>query len=255
MDRKQLTRRLLLGPLDWITLAPLVGSLTVGLGLWALSIRSALAWFGCVAVALLSVGVYLQRLFMGWDRRTREIIDAWRRDEEARKNGELDVLYQGLKADGDPRTENLLHDLRTLTRAFAADADVSSDLTSLRAFDIVSDVDRLFQSSVNYLRQSLELWHTADRMTNKGVAARLLERREDLILEVQRSLEQLGDVLANMKQLSIESDKRSRLDDLRQQLNRHLSAAQKVEARVLSWGRSGVSAEDEERYLRESAGQ
>lgn len=246
MEKQVIIKKLLLGPLDWITLAPFVAGATVGLAAWAVGRDTGIAVAASVVLLLTSLGLYLHRLLFGWHENYAKIVDDWRADVEKARDAELDRLYRELAEDGDPRTEALLKDLRTLTKALMIEP---SETLAVSAFDILSDVDKLFQRSVDYLQESLTLWHTAEEVQRASIRDELLKQRETLIVEVEKSLENLGSVLGSVKRAAVSSSDGRQLEDLREELSARLKIAEEVEDRMKSMRQSSTTAQDEEKYL------
>ena len=245
MDKKEIIKRILLEPLDWITLSPFVIGLTLGMGVWALALEPGITLAASVILLLISAGVYLNRLIFGWNNNYEQIVTEFREKMEKNRDKDLDKLYRDLSKDGDARTESLLKDLRTLTKALLNE---QTDALAVNAFDIISDVDKLFQRSVDYLRESLELWQTAEKMERESIKNELLKQREVLIEEVEKSLENLGNVLGTMKKTAVNAGSKQHLADLRKELNNRLQIAEDVEKKISAM-RGEVSKEDEEQYL------
>jgi len=247
MEKKEIVKKLLVGPLDWITLAPFLTGVTVGLGAWAVGQDSGVALASSVILVLASAGIYLHRLLFGWQENYERIVADWRETVEKTRDSELDRLYRELAQDGDPRTEALLKDLRTLTKALMSE---QSETLAVSAFDIVSDVDKLFQRSVDYLQESLTLWHTAEAMERESIREQLLKQRDVLIGEVEQSLENLGDVLGSVKRAAVSSHDGRQLAELREELSARLKIAEDVEERMKAMRRGAQTpAHDEEKYL------
>jgi hypothetical protein len=124
-----------------------------------------------------------------------------------------------------------------------------SESLAANAFDIVSDVDKLFQRSVDYLKESLELWHTAEEMERETIKEELLKHREILISEVEKSLENLGDVLGSMKKSAVRARDGQQLAELREELTTRLKLAEEIDERMKAMREGASSAQEEERYL------
>ncbi len=246
MERSEIIRKLLLGPLDWITLAPFLAGISVGLGAWAVGQDSGVVVASSMILVLAAAGIYLNRLLFGWQENYEKIVAKWRDGVEKARDAELDRLYRELAQDGDPRTEALLKDLRTLTKALMNE---QSETLAMSAFDIVSDVDKLFQRSVDYLQESLNLWQTAEDMERASIKEQLMAQRDVLIGEVEQSLENLGDVLGSVKRAAVSTHDGQRLADLREELTARLKIAEDVEERMSAMRRSTTPAQDEEKYL------
>lgn len=249
LKRRDLLRQLLLGPVDWITLAPFLAGATLTLGSWTLHPDPGLYVASGVILMLLSAGVYLNRLVFGWSASQERILNAWREAAEKTRDQELDLLYQELQQDGDPRTENMLKDLRTLTKAIMSEQSRSLAAPTL---DIVADVEALFQRSVDYLKESLGLWRTAEQVNREAIRAQLLSQREVLIAEVEKSLENLGDVLGGLKRVAVSSGSNPQLADLRDELKARLRIAEEVEQRMSAMRDRRVAAQDEAVYLKQA---
>lgn len=247
LKRKEVIRKLLLGPLDLITLTPFLAGATVALGSWFMHPDPGLYVASGVILMLLSAGLYLNRLIFGWNENQERILGAWREAVEKARDQELDALYRELQQDGDPRTETLLKDLRTLTKAIMSE---QSGALAATALDIVADVDALFQRSVEYLRESLGLWRTAEQVNREPIRAQLLSQREVLIAEVEKSLENLGDVLGGLKRVAVSSGSNPQLADLRDELKARLRIAEEVEQRMSAMRDRRVAAQDEAVYLK-----
>lgn len=246
MDKKSIVKKLLMDPVDWITLAPFLTGITLGLGAWAVSMESGIAVAAGVILILVSAGIYLNRLLFGWTANYEKAVAEWRESVEKGRDRELDALYLALRQDGDPRTENLLKDLRTLTKALMSEQTGS---LVVNAFDIVSDVDKLFQRSVDYLKESLALWQTAEQMERESIKADLLKHREMLISEVEKSLENLGMVLGSIRKAVVSSRDGTQLAELREELTTRLKFAEEVEKKLMGLRGGSISAQDEAQYL------
>jgi hypothetical protein len=247
LRRRDVIRQLLLGPVDGITLAPFLAGMTLTIGAWARHPEPGLYMASGVILMLLSAGIYLNRLILGWNDRQERILTAWRVTVEKARDQELDALYRELQQDGDPRTETLLKDLRTLTKAIMS---AQSGSPASAALDIVSDVDALFQRSVDYLKESLDLWRTAEQVNREPIRAQLRSQREVLIAEVEKSLENLGDVLGGLKRVAVSSGSNPQLADLRDELKARLRIAEEVEQRMSAMRDRRVAAPDEAVYLK-----
>lgn len=239
-DQKGLLGDILRKPLDGYTLAPGFVGVLLGFATWVTPIDSSALPAGAAILGLLSVGLYFHRLILGWERYTGEIVAERRQVIEANRERELDRLEADLAADGDPRTERLLGDLRTLTHALMADASTPLGADHL---DIASDVDRMFGKSVEYLRESLSLWTMADGVGQPGIKERLLANRELLIREVETSLENLGEVLGRVRLARVASPMGGDLAELREELSARLRIAEEVDRRIHSMRESVRSDE------------
>lgn len=245
-DKKAILNKVLLKPVDSITLLPFLIGISLGLGAWAVNWDSGIVSAASITLPLISAGIYLQRLLLGWDTHYEQAVAEWLTTIESKREKELDDLYRDLTTDGDPRTECLLKDLRTLTKALQSE---QSNSAAIGAFDILSDVDVLFQRSVDYLKETLKLWHLAEEMQHASIREEMLHHRELLISEVEKSLENLGAVLGSLKKASLTVHDGNQLAELREELTARLKIAEEVEQKMQHM-RQATGTSDEEIYLR-----
>lgn len=247
IDKKAIYKKLLLEPVDALSLTPFVIGATIGLGAWAVNMDSGLTIASGLILGLVSAGIYLNRLIFGWGKNYERIVREWREKVESSRDKELDRLYLALKKDGDERTQSMLKDLRTLTKALMSE---DTDTLAISAMDIVSDVDKLFQRCVDFLRESLDLWETAKAVERDSIRESLLAQRETIINEVEQSLDNLGHVLSGLKKANIHTSKGQALSDLREELSSRLRIAEQVEARMANLRSGNDYSEDEKKYLK-----
>ena len=139
----------------------------------------------------------------------------------------LDSLDHRLQADDDPRTNELLSELRFLNTTFsegtAPDA-LSSDLL----LEISIKVEDLFQQCVAHIEYTLRLWNIAQGL-NSGGRDMILTQREKIIQEVKSSVEQLSNVLASVLSFGDKAAYDTELARIRRELDQILEAARQVE--------------------------
>jgi len=248
MDQRAFRRKLLLKPINKWTLAPLIFGVASSLGAWTFGLDSPATLAAGLILSLISVGIYCNKLIFGWKENYEKLVDEWRQKIESDRDKALDDLYRELQKDGDERTESLLKDLRTLTKVLLAE---QSDAITLSAMDLVSDVDSLFQRCVDYLRESLELWSTAQAMEREGIKQNLMQQRETIIQEVEKSLDNLGTVLSTLKKANIHSSDGNALADLRAELSSRMRIAEEVENRMAQIRQSVDYTANESAFLEE----
>ena len=242
MDKREFRKRVWLRMLSSpLTLLPAVGGASLLLVGWALGLRTGLLIFSGLLGVLTGLGTFLSRLFLGGGRVAEE--EAQRIDREARSRREaaLDDLEGRLATDGDPRTEAALHDLRVLADSVKSQDDWGT-LNARSAFDLVSGVDELFSTSVRYLERTLALKKTADRVTSPNVRHAILEEREQLVADVEKSTTHIGELLSKMQRMAVSGGSHSDLERLREELDANLDVARKVEERMAAWDDSRVKA-------------
>lgn len=230
--RKKYLLKLLASP---ICLFPFLAGVTDLLVLWTFSIGSGIALFAGIAGMLAGLGIFFTRLVAGSGSLVKDVLAGIQQEALAEREKALDNLDNRLVADGDPRTESSLRDLRTLAAAFEKGRSWTGALKTSSTVDILSGVNQLFQQCVVSLEKTLELGYTAAQMTTKTAREPILKERERIITEVSESIRQLGGVLASIQALETDGTAHdSELADIRRELDQNLEVAKKVKERMES---------------------
>ena len=213
------------------TLVPLVVGATLLLGLWTFSISSVFAAVVGVGALLVGCGTFLTRLFVGDERVAQKSIADLRREHEQEQIDELDKLDDRLERDRDPRTQKMLRDLRTLVKNFK-DGSYDDNLNISSLLDITTGVEELFEEGVKMLGKSLEFSRTAKDFNDKSTREAILQRREEVLGDVGKSIDQLGKLLTDIQGMDVQDH--SQQDRIRQELKDSFDVAKKVRERMSS---------------------
>jgi hypothetical protein len=209
------------------TLLPLAAGLTALMASWA-SGGDPLLSFAGIAGVLAGLGVTATRLILGLDRITQQAYDHLLQRQRQQQEDALERLRQRLEADQDPRTQNCLQELRHLYSRLKD--KLENDKVTAAAYGVVEGVDRVFQTSVKQLEQSVDLWETAQ--TLRGSARKgLLQQREDLVRDVCETVEHLGHTVDRFHAMTTRKN-RSNLARLRKELDESMRVAREVERRT-----------------------
>ncbi len=236
IDQRQILKTRLIEKLGspWV-LAPFmfgVASLTAAWTFdWKLAGLAAFAGlFGIVSAG----GIFLTRLLLSGQEETVRIIQDLEAEKLKEKDAELDRLEQHLIAsDEDPRPEEALRDLRTLAEDFKRSGANRSLSASPLMVEIHSDLAELFAHCVYQLKQSIALWESASQLNSPAARKPILEQRESIIAEIQRSVRKLSGNLVELKKLeSGGDDSIEELKRKREEMDQKLKTAREVEARV-----------------------
>ncbi|MFH1038175.1 MAG: hypothetical protein V1789_05840, partial [PVC group bacterium] len=131
-----------------------------------------------------------------------------------------------------------LRDLRALATAFYKGNTFTAACDPQSSFDMLTGVEELFNRCTLYLASTLELWHTAHRTANPGARKPILKQRERIIAEVDKSIKQLGKVLAGIKSIGLGAEtEASELARIRDELDQSLEIAKQVKERMKSLDR------------------
>jgi len=183
-----------------------------------------------------SAGAFLIRLFLSGENIAKKAVEQIEKENEEQRTRELYNLYQKLSRDGDIRTHRLLKDLINIGDSFRKGKEVWSDDLNLTVFmDITSKIDRLFEESVKGLGNTLILLKTVNNISSKKAKQPLVKRREQIIKNVEKSIEQIGKTLVKVEELKarkVINWGKSALENICSELDVAIDIAEKVEKRL-----------------------
>ena len=212
-----------------VTLIPLLVGATLLLGLWTFSINSVLAAVVGVGALMVGCGTFFTRLFVGDERVAQKSIADLRREHEQERIDELDELDDQLTKDRDSRTQKMLRDLRSLVKTFKNNS-YDDNLNTSSLLDITSGVEELFEEGVKMLHKSLEFYRTAKDFNDKSTREAILQRREEVLDDVEKSIDQLGKLLTDIQGMDVQDY--SQQDRIRQELRDSFDVAKRVRERM-----------------------
>ncbi len=202
-DRKKVRKKVLLGLLSSpLTLFPLLLGSTLLAGALVLSKYAGVLLFGGLACVLGAAGTFLTRLLLGSEEHTRQAVEEVQREALKEREARLDDLDRRLAEDDDPSTESTLRDLRAFAEALGRQGTWTEKLNATSAFDILSGVQNLFEGCVQSLETSLRLFETARTLTTPEARAPIMQRRNEIIRDVQQSTAKLSGLLVEIQKLS-----------------------------------------------------
>ena len=233
-DSRTVTRRVLLRLLGRPSvLAPVVLGTTGGSILWALNGNPSLGWFLLLAGILGSVGSYLTRVLLDNGRTAKTVLIEMEREAQAAWQAALDDLDRRLvQADQDPRPETALRDMRALLRALEDIADDSPPEHLPALIEVRSQVRQLFDHSVRALERTMRLFDTARQLQSQEARRPLVDERERILADLQAGIQQLGSTVVALQRIGAGDHARTELARLRQELDRSLEVAGRVESRL-----------------------
>ncbi len=244
LDQRQLRNRVLLSlsTSPW-TLVPFLAGVTLLSGALAFSDRVGALAFGGLALVLGSLGVAFTRFVLGAEGLTERAAKQLKAEAERANAQRLDQLDQRLVQDQDARTEAALRDLRAFQQAFKQPDLWTGRLNATSSFDILSSVQDLFEGCVRALESSLRLWETAQRLRTAAAREPILARREELVQDVQHSIEQLSRILVGLQELGAQATDDTDLARIRSDLDANLKIARRVEEKLRHWESDALALE------------
>ena len=244
LHENKLRKKVLLGLLSSpVTLVPLLFGATLLAGALAFSKNAGMMLFGGLACVLGAAGMLLTRLLLGSEKRTQEAVEELRKEAAADQERRLDDLDRRLAVDQDSRTESTFRDLRAFEKAFRGGGAWMAKLNATSAFDIMTGVQELFEGCVKSLETSLELYHTARSLRTPAARKPILQRRDEIVRDVQKSTEQLSRILVGIQTLGAHEDSEAGLARIRTELDASMSVAKKVEEKMRSWQQQSAEFE------------
>jgi hypothetical protein len=201
-------------------------SFTAGISLLLISVvTGGAAAFAGVCSLLVSIGSIFTNLIFNLSK----IADKVRNDAESEKarihDLEILKLDRDLVLDNDPRDQTALRNLRAIYVSFKDDLKNGKIKNAPKT--MVTQIDELYLSVVHHLKSQHELWETSTKVTG-DLRKKILGQRETLILEIEKSVNNLSDVTAEVRALGIKSNV-GELTRLQERLDSQLNVAKEVE--------------------------
>jgi hypothetical protein len=234
LDEKKFKKKLLMRAfLDLRSIGPLTAGLLTLMAVFFIGIKVALLGIAGAVLFGLGLAIGFKRLWLTSDKMMKEILAEIAQEKAIEDDRRLDELQRRLENDGDPRTDTLLADLRTLKRAFARDQQWAVSAGAMTALSLTGDVDKLFNGCIKALEETLTLHAQAEGMRNARLRDQFRQRRDDLIGEVEQSLVRLGSLQGKVQSMGqVGKDAADELRSVRQDLDDQLEIARKVEERM-----------------------
>lgn len=145
--------------------------------------------------------------------------------EEKQEDITLDELDKKLITDRDPRDQTALRNLRSLYDSFMEDHK-KGKINNVSAA-MIHQIDEIFDAVVLQLKHQFDLYETSTELTGNA-KDKILQQREEIILEVEKSINDLATTISEMRALKIKT-KKGELSKLQQRLSVQLEAAKAVD--------------------------
>lgn len=214
---------------------------TIGVSLLLLSeMLGGMAAFVGFCCLLASIGACLTNLVFNMDKISKKALKEWQEAQAKQRESKLDELDAKLVRDRDPRDQTALRNLRTIYKSFVDDLQ-SGKLAASVSSAMMTQIDEIFNTCVQQLERQYEIWETSMKVSG-DLRIKLLTQRDEIVVEVEKSVASLADVVNEVRALKINT-KKGELDKLQQRLNTQLEAAKATEQFV-----AGLDADDMTRF-------
>jgi hypothetical protein len=150
----------------------------------------------------------------------------------AKVEADLSALRATLEGDGDPRTETLFDDLRSLAAQFDDGHPWIDNLDDVQRQETQRAVRALFETSMAGLRDAMKVYEGAREISHKPTRQRLREQREAILAEVGASVEMMGEMLARIQALGVGARSSGDQAEARQRLADHVQAVVRTEEQM-----------------------
>jgi hypothetical protein len=145
----------------------------------------------------------------------------------------LGQLEERLRRDGDDRTGDCLKHLRRLRKRLKKGGLLEDTDGVPFGPEIRNQVEQLYQSCLVALEKSLEFWLAAQEMATRQARQEMLDRREQLVLEVLKGVQHLATTVDHLRAKQLSRDRGEReLVQVREELEMGLRVARRVEERI-----------------------
>jgi hypothetical protein len=188
------------------------------------------AFFGFVGI-LLSIGALLTNVVFNLKKISHKAVSRMHRMEKKKRDAELNELDAKLVRNKDPRDQTALRNLRTLYNSFCEDLQ-QKKITNSVPPNMLQLIEDIFAECVHNLSRSYDIWKTAKSLQS-DLQNSLLEQREQLIKDVEVSVQTLAETISEVRVLKLKNNS-NEMQRLREKLISQLSVAKATEESVMS---------------------
>ena len=220
---------------------------SVPLGLGALTLLAGLclgdsgAYFAFLGASgiLLGLGVAATRWILDSDQLARLASNDLKAASDRDHYAYLDQLARRLKTHQDPHNDQQLQLLRRLYQRMESCGVLGDHIDLDLVPEIREKAEQLYRSCLASLERTVDLWHLAEEMSTPVFRQRVMQSREQLSAEIDRSIAHLGATLDQLQlaQAHVGSQGES-LSKMREELAMGLEVAQRVEQRMEEFNQS-----------------
>ena len=199
------------------------------LGAAAFVPAAAVTAFAGVCGLLAGGGAYATRWIFGADRMARQAALELADEQRQVREDQVQALLRRLLHDDDPRTQQLLRRLRDLHDRLA---DPSARDRLAAPANVVEKVKLVYDSCLSTLARTADLADSAKRLTTDAARRQVRATRESLVQEVAKAAADLDRVVGQVEAMHVAGAGGGDLAAMREDLNRSLDIARRVEERV-----------------------
>jgi hypothetical protein len=224
--------------LDLLVVPSTIIPFTAGISLLLISVvTGSTAAFAGVCSLLVSVGSIFTNLIFNLSKISNKVINDIEGEKSRIHDIEVLKLDRNLVLDNDPRDQTALRNLRVIYKSFKD--DLKNGKVKNAPKSMVSQIDEIYLSVIHHLQSQHELWETSTKVTG-DLRKNILSQRESLIQEIEKSVQNLSVVTAEVRALGIKSNV-GELTKLQERLDSQLNVAKEVEQMMSEMNRDDLS--------------
>jgi hypothetical protein len=224
--------------LDLLVVPSTVIPFTAGISLLLISVVvGSTAAFAGFCSLLVSLGSVFTNLIFNLSKITDKVINDIESEKSRLHDIEVLKLDRNLVLDNDPRDQTALRNLRIIYKSFKD--DLRNGKVKNAPKSMVSQIDDLYFSVIHHLQNQHELWETSTKVTGE-LRKNIISQRETLILEIEKSVQNLSAVTAEVRALGIKSNV-GELTKLQERLDSQLNVAKEVEKMMSEMNQDDLS--------------
>lgn len=198
----ELQKRILL---DLFTAPVTIIPLTAGVSLLLLAVALGGGWgFFGFCLCLLGLGSIASNFLLNRESLVKKSLENIEEEKRRERNRRLDELDAVLSSNREPRDQNALRNLRTLYDEFVDDVKAGR-VSAVGTGAMFEQVEQIFQGCVTRLERQHQIWLTSRKVTG-SLKDGLLKQRDDLLAEVEASIETLAGVINEVLRFGLQSE-------------------------------------------------
>jgi hypothetical protein len=192
---------------------------------------------------MIGFGALLTNWVFNLEGISKRAAQEWSRQQQAKKDRELDQLDSNLQQTRETRDETALRNLRALYGSFTQDFQ-QGKLSKTIPPMMLAQIDEIFSNCIIQLGRSYDLWQQS-QMVQGELKKGLSDQRRQILDDVENSVTLLAEAINEVRALRLKTS-RSELRRLQEKLASQLNVAKAVEEKVAEL--EGLGQTTEERY-------
>jgi hypothetical protein len=220
---------------DPMVLIPFAIGCTFISGAWALG-GGTIGILAGLASLLGSAGIFISKFVLFGEKYAKDVLHDIEEKTAQNREKELDFLRSNLySCQESMKLPNLLSDLQSTCKEIL-DGPLKDNENSSLYIDISQNIKELFDGCIDRFNEIVELSRNIDEIKSKKTKTPMIERRDQIVLEVEDCVSNVATTLVEFRKLKVGKNNSSQnhsesLVKISQDLARTLEVAKRVEER------------------------